>query len=68
LAALLCPCEREHKIWGEVWWVGGKHEWIFFDDLETSETHGEQLTHCPGCGRRLERRKLKAVGSRLDPA
>ena len=62
MAALRCPCEQEHKIWGEVWWVGGRHEWVFFDDLEESETRGEQLTHCPGCGRSLERRKLKAAG------
>ena len=24
----------------------------FFDDVETSETYGEQITHCPGCGGR----------------
>lgn len=68
MAALHCTCEQEHKIWGEVWWVGGKHEWVFFDDLRTSETYGEQLMHCPGCGRRLERRNLKAAGTRLDSA
>jgi hypothetical protein len=34
-------------IWGEVWWVGEKHMWVFFDDRETSETYIEQLTHCP---------------------
>jgi hypothetical protein len=21
MAALRCPCEQEHKIWGEVWWL-----------------------------------------------
>jgi hypothetical protein len=63
VAALNCPCGQGHEIWGEVWWVGGKHEWVFFDDLKTSETRGEQLTHCPGCGRQLERRNLKAAGA-----
>ena len=48
---------------GELWWIGGKHEWVFFDDLETSETHAEQITHCPACGRRLERKGLKTVGA-----
>jgi hypothetical protein len=64
VAMLRCPCEQEHKIWGEVWWVDGKHEWVFFDDVATSETYREQLTHCPGCSRRLERRNLKIGGAR----
>ena len=41
--------------------VGGKHEWVFYDDLETNETYAENITHCPACGRRLERKNLKAV-------
>jgi hypothetical protein len=47
MGVLLCPCERKHKIWGELWWVGGKHDWVFYDDLETSKTYGENITHCP---------------------
>jgi predicted RNA-binding Zn-ribbon protein involved in translation (DUF1610 family) len=64
MVALRCPCGGEHEIWGELWWVGGTHEWVYFDDLETSETHTEQITHCPGCGRQLERKNLKTVGTR----
>jgi hypothetical protein len=64
MVVLRCLCQQEHKIWGELWWVGGKHEWVFFDDLQTSETHTEQITHCPACRRRLERRNLKMVGAR----
>ncbi len=38
VAALYCSCEQKPQIWGEFWWVGEKHDWIFFDDRETSET------------------------------
>jgi hypothetical protein len=58
MVLLRCPCQEKHKIWGELWWVGGGHDWVFFDDLQTSETHAEQITHCPGCGRQLERKNL----------
>jgi len=34
-------------MWGEFWWVEGRYLWVFFDDLETSYTYREQLTHCP---------------------
>jgi hypothetical protein len=62
MAALRCPCNQEHKIWGEPWWVGGKHEWVFYDELETNETYAENITQCPACGRRLERKNhLRAV-------
>lgn len=61
MVALRCRCGQEQEIWGEVWWVGGKHDWVFFDDLATSEAYREQLTHCPGCGKQLERRNLEAV-------
>ena len=64
MVALRCPCGGEYEIWGELWWIGGKPEWVYFDDLETSETHAEQIVHCPACGRRLERRNLKIVGAR----
>jgi hypothetical protein len=61
MAVLRCPCGGEHEIWGELWWVGGYHEWVFFDDLQTSETYSEDITHCPGCGRQLERKALNLV-------
>ena len=39
-----------------------RYRWIFFDDLETSETYAEQVERCPACGRPLERKALiKAV-------
>lgn len=62
MAELYCPCPERHKLWGEFWWVGGGHRWMFFDDLETSETYAERVERCPACGRRLERKNLsKAV-------
>jgi hypothetical protein len=61
VAALYCSCEQEPQIWGEFWWVGGKHDWIFFDDGGTSRTYAERLTHCPACGEPLERKNLKPV-------
>jgi hypothetical protein len=64
MAALLCPCEKKHKIWGEFWWVGDKHEWQFFDDLPTSATYTEQVTHCPSCGRELKQRSLTQAGQK----
>jgi len=54
MVALRCRCQKKYEIWGELWWVGGEHEWMFFDDVETSETYTEQITHCPACGRPLE--------------
>jgi hypothetical protein len=56
-----CPCGQSHDLWGEFWWVEGRYQWVFFDDLETSDTYGEQLTHCPECGRKLERKNLGIV-------
>jgi hypothetical protein len=55
---LCCPCDQTHKLWGEFWWVEGKYQWVFFDDLKTSETFAEQVDHCPACGRRLDRKNL----------
>jgi hypothetical protein len=63
MAVLHCPCPQKYRIWGELWWVGDKHEWVFYDDLETSETYAENITQCPACGKRLERKDLKAVGN-----
>ncbi len=61
MSALHCSCEQKHQIWGEFWWTGGKHAWVFFDDQDWSETYAERLTHCPACGQRLEHRNLKAA-------
>ena len=60
MVALRCPCGEE------LWWVGDTYEWVYFDDLNTSETHTEQITHCPGCGRQLDRRNLETVGALQD--
>jgi hypothetical protein len=61
MAALYCSCEQQHPIWGEFWWVGGKYQWVFFDDQQWSETYTQALIDCPACGLRLERRNLDAV-------
>ena len=50
-------------MWGEFWWLEGKHQWVFFDDLETSETYAEQVERCPACGRRLERKDLRKAAN-----
>lgn len=36
---------------------------MFFDDQERSETYTEQITQCPDCGQRLERRGLQEIRS-----
>jgi hypothetical protein len=60
MAELYCPCPERHKLWGELWWgEGKKYQWVFFDDLETSETYAEQVERCPACGRWLERKNLR---------
>jgi len=61
MAALRCACEQGTDIWGELWWAGGAHRWVFFDDGKMSETYAEQITHCPECGKRLEHEELRAV-------
>ncbi len=58
MVVIYCPCEERHKLWGELWWIEREHQWVFFDDLQTSETYAEQVEHCPTCGRRLERKDL----------
>lgn len=58
MAELYCPCPERHKLWGELWWADEKHRWVFFDDLEGSETYAERVQRCPACGRRLERKHL----------
>ena len=67
MVALRCSCERGTNLWGEFWWIEGEHRWVFFDEEKVSETHGERLTHCPHCGRLLERKILKATNSSLLP-
>jgi hypothetical protein len=63
MAELYCPCPERHKLWGEFWWVEGKHQWVFFDDLQTSETYAEQVERCPACGRQLERKYLSKAAT-----
>ena len=58
MAALRCPCPQGSKIWGELWWTGGKDRWVFLDDEKTSQTYTQHLTHCPGCERPLVREDL----------
>ncbi len=58
MAALRCPCQQGSKIWGELWWSGGDHQWMFFGDEKTSQTYTQNLTHCPGCERMLVRENL----------
>jgi hypothetical protein len=54
-------------LWAEFWWIEGEHRWVFFDDEKTSESYGEELTHCPECGRLLERKGLRARTPSLLP-
>jgi hypothetical protein len=63
MASLVCACARGGDLWGEFWWVGREYKWVFFDDNNTSETYTEQVTHCPGCGRPLDRKTLKATSA-----
>jgi hypothetical protein len=67
MAALRCTCEQGTNLWGEFWWIEGEHRWVFFDDEKTSQTYAEQLTHCRGCGRSLERKALRATTPSLLP-
>jgi len=61
MAALRCSCEQGTNIWGEVWWVGGTHRWVFFDVGKLSATYAEQITRCPGCKKTLEHKELTAA-------
>jgi hypothetical protein len=65
MVVLYCSCPERHRLWGELWWAEEEHRWVFFDDLEKSETYAEQVEYCPGCGRRLERENLGRLG-RVD--
>lgn len=58
MVRLRCGCRQGVDVWGEVWWVGGGHRWMFFDDEKTSETYSERIGHCPGCGKVFERKEM----------
>jgi hypothetical protein len=59
VATLYCPCGQAHKLWAEFWYAEGHYRWVFFDDVQTSETYAEQIENCPACSRRLERKNLR---------
>ena len=61
MVTLRCTCEQSHELWGELWWAGGQYQWVFYDDLKTSETYSEAVTYCPECGRQLERHTLRSI-------
>lgn len=67
MVVLRCTCPEMHKFWGELYWLGSPrgYEWVFFDDLQGSETYAEDITHCPACGRRLERKNLVLAADEL---
>jgi hypothetical protein len=67
MVVLYCPCPEKHRLWGELWWVEGGHRWIFFDDLEKSETCAEQVEYFPACGSPLKREDLRMIGS-VEPS
>jgi hypothetical protein len=58
VAVFYCKCKN--RVWAEFWWKpdDDKHEWVFFDDDGGSETHGQNIINCSGCGERLNRGKL----------
>jgi hypothetical protein len=61
-AVLRCACG--HGILGEMLREGERLGTVaFFDDEEASETHGERVQWCPGCGQRLEVQTLLAKTS-----
>ena len=44
-------CEKcGHRLWLEKHPVESIRATLYFDDDETSDTHAEHVTHCPGCG------------------
>jgi hypothetical protein len=64
MAILYCACG--HEIWSELWWKEPRHVLLFFDDLEKSETYGERVTHCPGCGQQIGRALLTPGSGKYD--
>jgi hypothetical protein len=67
MAVFYCRCKQKERIWAEVWWQPDrdKHMWVFFDDDKDSETYGQSINNCPGCGEELHRKMLTAVRSRI---
>lgn len=61
MVALRCSCDEGAEVWGELWWRGGEHRWVFFDDDKKSETYAEQIERCPACGRRLRRKEMTHI-------
>lgn len=57
MARLRCECR--HRIWSELWWKNSGEVLLFFDDVAASESYGERVSVCPGCGRRLGGRVLE---------
>ncbi len=52
-ATLQCPCG--YAIVCEVWSLMERlGAAVFFDDELSSETYGERVKSCPGCGEQLE--------------
>ena len=66
MALLYCECG--HWIWSELWWKEPGHVLLYFDDMEKSETYGERVTHCPGCGQRLRNGVLNPASEEQSPA
>jgi hypothetical protein len=63
MVMLRCPCQQGPEAWGELWWAGGEHRWVFFDDDRSSETYAEQVERCSACGRRLEQKVMARASS-----
>jgi hypothetical protein len=63
VAVFYCTCEQKSKIWAELWWKPeeDKQIWVFFDDDKGSETYGQSVTNCLGCGEPLHRKALTAA-------
>ena len=66
LAALLCACS--YQILCEVREEGERlGTLIFFDDRPESETRGQQVSNCPGCGQKLGLHLLQAHKNLSSP-
>ena len=63
VALFYCTCEQKNRVWAEFWWKPDedKHQWVFFDDDNGSDTYGQSITNCSGCGERLHRNTLTAA-------
>ena len=60
MAVFYCKCKSRRRFWAEFWWKANEdgHGWVFFDDERGSDTYGESVTKCSGCGERLHRGTL----------